>query len=93
MMPEWLWGVAFLLQGMVMLDSIIYEVYTPRRLWIESFFGMCLWLVAINSCYLAYWTGWENIAQYRPPAIMGMEWIGMWMSVLVFIRYDEGKNG
>ena len=94
MMPEWAWGWAFLTQGSVMMHSLITETYSKRLLWLDAFFGTCLWTVSITACYLAYWQGWENLAQYRPPAIMGGEVSAALASWWVFVRYNCGdKNG
>jgi hypothetical protein len=71
--PEWLWGSAFLLQGIVMLWSLLLDYRNNFLLWVDACFGSILWTVSIGACYLAYWHGFDNLMSYRPPAIMGGE--------------------
>ena len=92
MMPEWAWGLAFLTQGIVMLQSLVTGNYNCRLLWLDAFFGMVLWTVSISACYLAYWNGFANIMTYRPPAIMGGEVAAAMASWWVFIRYNCGEG-
>ena len=92
MMPEWAWAMAFLTQGSLMLHSLLTETYNKRLLWLDAFFGMVLWTVSISACYLAYWNGFANIMQYRPPAIMGGEVAAALASWWVFIRYNCGDK-
>lgn len=88
MMPETMWGCAFLFQGCLMMYSLLFEKCTPLFLWLDAFMGMVLWTVSISSCYLAYWGGWVNITTYRPPAIMGGEVAAALASWWVFVRYS-----
>lgn len=94
MMPEWAWGAAFITQGCLMMHSLLFERYNSRLLWLDAFFGMVLWTVAISACYLAYWNGFANILTYKPPAIMGGEVAAALASWWVFVRYQcGGRNG
>lgn len=90
--PEWLWGVSFLLQGVVMLWSLILDYRNKFLLVADACFGSILWTVAIGACYLAYWPGIDHISTYRPPAIMGGEVAAALASWWVFVRYHCGGN-
>ena len=86
--PEEAWGIAFLVQGALMLHSLLTANYNCRLLWLDAFFGMVLWTVSISACYLAYWNGFEHLMEYRPPAIMGGEVAAAMASWWIFIRYN-----
>lgn len=90
--PEWLWGVSFLLQGLLMLWSLILNYRNKVLLWLDACFGSVLWTVAIGACYLAYWNGFDHLATYRPPAIMGGEVAAAIASWWVFVRYTCGSD-
>lgn len=94
MAPEWVWGVAFTTQGLVMLWSLLADFHNKWLLWIDAAFGSLLWTLAIGACYLAYWPGFSHIETYRPPAIMGGEVAASFASWWVFVRYHcGGQNG
>ena len=92
MAPEWLWGSAFFVQGMLMLWSLIFDYRNKYLLWFDACFGSILWTLAIGACYLAYWPGFDNIMTYRPPAIMGGEVAAALASWWVFVRYNIGDR-
>lgn len=89
--PEWVWASAFLIQGGIMLWSLLWDHRSKVLLLLDATFGVVLWTVAILACYLAYWRGFDRILEYRPPAIMGgeiMEMLAIW---LLFVRYHTEK--
>lgn len=92
MAHEGVWGSAFLLQGLVMLWSLIMDYHNKYLLWLDAAFGAVLWTLAVGACYLAYWPGFANILSYRPPAIMGGEVAAAMASWWVFIRYHIGRK-
>ena len=61
-------------------------------MWCDAGFGVLLWTVAIGSCYLAYWQGFDRIWEYRPPAIMGGEVAAVFAQWWVFVRYHCSSN-
>ena len=86
--PEMCWSACFLLQGGVMLWSLITGYRSKWLLWLDAAFGVLLWTAAIGACYLAYWRGFDRIWEYRPPAIMGGEVAAVLASWWVFVRYN-----
>ena len=92
MAPEWLWGISFLVQGSLMLWSLVLDYRNRLLLWLDACFGSLLWSLAIGACYLAYWSGFENIMSYRPPAIMGGEVAAALASWWVLVRYHTGGD-
>ena len=90
--PEWAWSAAFLLQGSVMLFSLLSGYRSRALLWLDAAFGVVLWTLAIGACYLAYWRGFGRIAEYRPPAIMGGEVAAVLAQWWVFVRYHITKD-
>ena len=92
--PEGIWGIAFLIQGSIMLWSLVFDYRNKYLLWVDACFGSLLWTVAIGACYLAYWNGFSNIMSYRPPKIMGGEVAAALASwwVLVRYRFEEPTN-
>lgn len=92
MAPEWVWGTAFLLQGLIMTWSLILDYRNKYLLWFDACFGSLLWTLAIGACYLAYWPGVDNFMSYRPPAIMGGEVAAALASWWVFVRYNIGDR-
>lgn len=85
--PEWLWSCAFLLQGGIMLWSLLWDYRSKVLLVCDATFGVILWTVAILACYFAYWKGFANMHEYSPPAIMGGEFMEMLAIWLLFVRY------
>jgi hypothetical protein len=85
--PEWVWAACFLIQGSVMMFSLLSDYRSKWLLWIDAAFGVIIWTVAIGACYLAYWRGFDRIMEYRPPAIMGGEVAAVLASWWVFVRY------
>jgi hypothetical protein len=94
--PEWAWGWAFTAQGVLMLHSLFFGVFNKLRLWMDAALGALLWNTAVLCCYFAYWPGDGNIALWRIPKIMGMEWIAALTTLVVLYRYsipEKNKNG
>lgn len=85
--PEWAWAAAFLLQGVVMLCSLLADCRNKYLFLFDAIFGCALWTTAISACYLAYWPGVEHMMEYKPPAIMGGELAAVLASWWVLVRY------
>lgn len=92
--PEWVWGVSFFVQGIVMMWSLLTDRRSKLLLWADGVAGCFLWTTAIVACYASHWTG-GNILDYRLPAIMGGEVASVLASWWVLVRYsvDEDKHG
>lgn len=90
--PEWAWSLAFFTQGAVMLFSLISNYRSRALLWLDAAFGVVVWTAAIGACYLAYWRGFDRIAEYRPPAIMGVEVAAVLAQWWIFVRYNCGDK-
>lgn len=93
--PEWAWSTAFMVQGSLMLWSLMANVRNRWLLWLDAALGVVIWTVAVGACYLAYWRGFANILDYRPPAIMGGEVAAVLAQWWVFVRYhfDDARTG
>jgi len=92
MAPEWVWGTAFFVQGVLMLWCLLIDYRNKYLLWIDACFGSLLWTLAVGACYLAYWQGFDNLMVYRPPAIMGGEVAAAGASWWCFVRYSFGDD-
>lgn len=92
MAPEWMWGTAFFVQGIIMLWCLLIDYHNRYLLWIDACFGSLLWTLAVGACYLAYWQGFDNLMAYRPPAIMGGEVAAAAASWWCFVRYSCGSD-
>ena len=90
--PEWLWSLLFLVQGSIALYAMLSTRRSSCLMWCDAGLGVLLWTVAIGSCYLAYWQGFDRIWEYRPPAIMGGEVAAVFAQWWVFVRYHCSSN-
>lgn len=86
--PEWAWGWAMMAQGFLMLHSLVFKVFNRLRLWFDAALGALIWNTAVLCCYFAYWPGEFNLAAWRIPKIMGMEWIAALTTLVVLYRYS-----
>lgn len=91
--PAWAWSAAFILQGSVMLYSLLTNTRSRALFWLDAVFGVIIWTAAIFACYLAYWKGFDRLLEYKPPAIMGGEVAAMLAQWWIFVRYhfDDPK--
>lgn len=91
--PAWAWSCAFILQGSVMMYSLLTNTRSRTLFWLDAVFGVIIWTTAIFACYLAYWKGFDRLLEYKPPAIMGGEVAAMLAQWWIFVRYhfDDPK--
>ena len=86
--PEWVWGVAFFTQGCVTMWSLLHDYRTRTLLWFDAAFGCFMWTVSMISCYASYWIGFDKIAEYPLPAILGIGLTAVIASWWALVRYS-----
>lgn len=86
--PEWLWGAAFFTQGCVTMWSLLHDYRTRAFLWFDAAFGCFMWTVSMISCYASYWIGFDKIAEYPLPAILGIGLTAVIASWWALVRYS-----
>lgn len=83
---EELWGALFLLQGFVMIYSLLYGHKSNIYYLADAFLGCILWSALVICCFLAHYISSKN--GYQPPAAMGFDVIGMLLSFWHLVRYS-----
>lgn len=83
--PEWAWAWLFMIQGTVMLYSLLEGYKSEISLLADALLGCVLWTVSTAACFLAHFESW---ATYKPPAAMSFEVIGAMMSWWCLVRYS-----
>lgn len=86
---EELWGVAFLIQGTVMLFSLFNGHKSKLFFVVDALLGCLLWTASTWACFLAHF---ESIDTYQPPAAMAYELIGAIASWWCFVRYSFSRG-
>lgn len=87
--PEHIWGVLFLLQGMVMTYSLLWGYRSQILFVADALLGCVLWTVSTLACFLAHYT---SITTYQPPAAMSYELVGAFASWWCLVRYTVEKK-
>ena len=89
--PEECWGALFLLQGVVMLYSLLWGYRSRLSFVVDALLGCILWTTSTAACFLAHY---QSFNTYQPPAAMSYELIGSLASWWVLVRYSlEKKKG
>ena len=87
--PEEVWGAGFLLQGVVMIWSLLLGYRTKITLWADAILGAFLWTASTFSCFASHYHGWST---YDPPAAMASEVVMTVASWWTLLRYAEVKK-
>jgi len=94
-MPEICWASLWIIQGGVMMWSLLTGVRNRTLLMIDGALGVLLWSICVGSAFLVYWPKADFLTAlmiYKPPAAMAGE---VWMiaaSWWVLIRYQFSKR-
>lgn len=83
------WGVLFLLQGLVMLYSLLYGYRSKVYFCVDALLGCILWTTATLACFASHYHGWVT---YKPPAAMAYDLIGVLTSWWCLVRYSLEKE-
>ena len=83
MFAEDVWGILFLISGLVSLYAILFGVRNRVTLVFDALLGAVLWSTSTLACFAAHWPlniqGWWNqLVAYPAPAAMSGEF---WLSV------------
>jgi hypothetical protein len=88
--PEVCWGYAFLVQGVVMLYSLLWGYRSQLSFVADALLGCLLWTTSTAACFLAHY---QSLATYQPPAAMSYELVGAVLSWWCLVRYSLDKKG
>ena len=88
--PEELWGVAFLVQGVTMVYSLLWGYKSKLSFVFDALLGCVLWTASTAACFIAHYASSRS---YQPPAAMAYEVIGSLMSWWVMVRYCSNNKG
>jgi hypothetical protein len=89
-MPEYCWAAAFLLQGCVMLYSLLWGYRSKLSFVADALLGCVLWTTSTAACFMAHY---NSLATYQPPAAMSYELVGALASWWCLVRYSVEKKG
>ncbi len=87
--PECIWGSLFLLQGVVMLYSLLWGYRSQLSFIVDALLGCVLWTASTAACFMAHF---ESLATYQPPAAMSYEVMGALASWWCLVRYSVPKK-
>lgn len=88
--PEMAWGALFLLQGVVMLYSLLWGYRSSLYFVADALLGCVLWTASTAACFLAHF---HSLATYQPPAAMSYELMGALASWWCLVRYTITQKG
>ena len=89
-MPEICWGALFLVQGLVMIYSLLYGYRSKIFFVVDAVMGCALWSSMVLLCFAAHYI--HSHGSYQPPAAMGYDLVGMFMSFWHLVRYSLERN-
>lgn len=88
--PEQCWAMAFLLQGLVMMYSLLWGYKSSIYFVADALLGCVLWTASTAACFMSHY---QSLATYQPPAAMAYELVGAIASWWVLVRYSlENKS-
>jgi hypothetical protein len=81
---ENVWASLFLLQGCVMLYSLLWGYRSRLSFVVDALLGCVLWTVSTAACFIAHY---HAATSYQPPAAMAYEVMGAMASWWCLVRY------
>lgn len=90
-MTERQWATLWLIQGGVMMWSLLTGVRNHALLLLDAILGVFLWTFCVGSAFVVYWPKadfFTAITIYHPPAAMAGELAAIAASWWVLIRYQ-----
>ena len=84
--PEICWGSLFLVQGLVMIYSLLYGYRSKVFFVVDAVMGCVLWSSMVILCFMSHYI--YSHGAYQPPAAMGYDLIGMFLSFWHLVRYS-----
>ena len=90
-MPEYCWASLFLIQGSVMLYSLLYGHKSRISFITDALLGCVLWTASTAACFLAHFNG--GFGSYQPPAAMSYEIVAACGSWWHLVRYSYNETG
>jgi hypothetical protein len=89
-LPENCWGSLFIVQGLVMVYSLLWGYRSKVFFVVDALLGCVLWSAMVISCFLAHYLASKS--GYQPPAAMGYDLVGMFMSFWHLVRYSLDRE-
>ena len=87
--PEYIWASLFLLQGSVMIYSLLWGYRSQLSFVADAVLGCLLWSSSTIACFLSHY---QSPASYQPPAAMSYEVMGALASWWCLVRYTFPKK-
>lgn len=88
-LPEECWGGLFIVQGVVMIYSLLWGYRSKVFFIVDAVLGCVLWSSMVFLCFLAHYISSQG--SYQPPAAMGYDLVGMGLSFWHLVRYSLEK--
>lgn len=85
-MPEVCWGSLFVVQGVVMIYSLLYGYRSKIFFVVDALMGCVLWSSMVLLCFMSHFI--YSSGEYQPPAAMGYDLVGTFMSFWHLVRYS-----
>ena len=82
--PEQVWGSLFLLQGTVMVYSLLRGYRSRLSFIVDALLGCALWTVSTSACFISHY---QSLETYQPPAAMAYEVMAALASWWCLVRY------
>lgn len=86
---EEVWGALFLLQGSVMVYSLLWGYKSRLSFIVDALLGCVLWTASTAACFIAHF---HTFASYQPPAAMSYEVMGAIASWWCLVRYTIDRR-
>ena len=83
--PEEVWGMLFLLQGVVMLVTLLWGYKTRITYLTDAVLGCVLWTASTAACFISHYV--YGSGEYQPPAAMSYEIVAALASWWCLVRY------
>ena len=87
--PEEVWALAFLVQGLVMIYSLLWGYKSRLSFFLDALLGCVLWTTSTVACFVAHF---NSLSTYQPPAAMAYEIMGALASWWCLVRYSIPKG-
>lgn len=84
------WSCLFAIQGCVMIYSLLWGYRSRVFYVVDAILGCTLWSTMVLCCFAAHYIYSTN--GYQPPAAMGYDLVGMFLSFWHLVRYSYGEQ-
>mgnify|MGYP000205653826 CR=1 FL=1 len=89
-MREGMWACLFMLQGCAMIYSLLWGFKSKIFYIVDAVLGCALWSAMVIACFASHYI--YSKGGYQPPAAMGYDIVGMFLSFWHLVRYSYGEQ-